>query len=314
MTAWKEKIEAIIHQQYDDAKEIKLRLQELLLEQEQEPLMHFKQLYEVENNMKRWMTGLNDKVIFIGFDIIDRFLGGFGKGEITVIAGRPGMGSSRMMHHIILHCAEKHRCLLLNFENAPEKTWFDLLSYQLDKDYDILTNHNGSNEIFTEAFRQKHAQKIANISIGENYLPDLDAFERQLKAYIQANHVEVLGIDKVQLMCNNNKFRQRNQVLSKVMLLLNRVAKECQVCIFLISEVDRNVERRDFKVPHLTDLSDSNAIHEYADKVLFLYRRDYYAIYDVDCEKEDNLIEVHLAKNKYGSCFRFVLKFYPVLK
>lgn len=312
MTAWKEKIQSIIAQEDLNVSEIKSQLKDLVIEEK--TVLKFKKLHEVQEKMQRWMPGNKENTILIGFQDMDKVLGGFAKGEITVIAGRPGMGSSRMLHHIILHCAEKHRCLLINLQNAAEKTWFDLLSYQLNIDQNQLTREDEREEIFTKAFRQKHAHKIANISIGERFSLERDEFEKQLRSYIIEHQIEVLGIDKIQLLGILKEFKHRNHELSQVMLMLKRVAEELNVCIFMISALSRTVERRAIKVPVMQDLSDSNAIEEYADKVLLLYRPEYYSINDDLNPEDENMMEVHVAKNRYGSCEIFSLYFLPVLK
>jgi replicative DNA helicase len=314
MTAWKEKIQSIIAQEDLEVSEIKSQLQQLIVVKN--PVLKVKTLNDVRDKLLRCMPGQEDNLISIGFKELEQTSGGFSKGEITVIAGRPGMGSSRMLNHIILQCAEKHKCLVINLQHASEKTWLELLTYQLDKDYN-LSSRNGDllKEIFTDEFQQKHEKVTANISVCDRVSLDIDEFETQLRAQIKTNEIEVLCIDKVQNLGRNSEFRQRNHELTIVMRMLKRIAEELNICIFLNSSVSRSVERRHVKIPTLTDLSESNAIEEYADKVLLLYRPQYYETgNEFYNDKNDNIMEVHVAKNRHGITYVSFMHFMPVFQ
>ncbi|MCX7759330.1 MAG: DnaB-like helicase C-terminal domain-containing protein, partial [bacterium] len=121
-------------------------------------------------------------------------------------------------------------------------------------------------------------------------------------------------IDYLQLIKGENRQDSRVQELSEISRSLKALAKELNVPVIALSQLSREVEKRNDKRPLLSDLRESGAIEQEADVVMFLYRDDYY---NKDSKKA-NLTEVILAKQRNGptgSIFlyfaRDILKFFP---
>ncbi len=98
------------------------------------------------------------------------------------------------------------------------------------------------------------------------------------RTLVKENKVEVIFIDYVQLILNYNRRHNREMELASVARELKKLAKELNVCVVVTSQLSRQVENRPggSKRPQLSDLRESGAIEQDADKVIFLYRAEYY--------------------------------------
>jgi replicative DNA helicase len=124
----------------------------------------------------------------------------------------------------------------------------------------------------------------------------------QLKEYykmlVEQNGVEVIFLDYIQLF-SDSRNRNREQEIASFMRNIKEIAKELNVCIFLASQLSRSVETRGGeKRPILSDLRESGAIEEFADKVFFIYRPEYYGLLiNEEGESTINQVELIIAKN-----------------
>ena len=119
---------------------------------------------------------------------------------------------------------------------------------------------------------------------------------------VAQHNIEVVFLDYIQLF-SDWRSRNREQEISGFMRTIKELAKELNLCIFLASQLSRSVEMRGGdKRPILSDLRESGAIEEFADKVFFIYRPDYYGIYlNEEGESTINRVEIIIAKNNlYG--------------
>ena len=151
--------------------------------------------------------------------------------------------------------------------------------------------------------------------------PSLSIFELRTKArrLVREHQVEIIIIDYLQLMnASGMKFGSREQEVSMISRSLKQLAKELNIPIIALSQLNRSVESRqtgDGKRPQLSDLRESGAIEQDADIVCFIHRPEYYAKSDQDASGNDirGLAEFIVAKHRSGSVddikMRFKAKF-----
>ena len=147
--------------------------------------------------------------------------------------------------------------------------------------------------------------KLASAPIFLDDQAALNIFELRAKArrLKQKHDIQLIIIDYLQLMqADINKGGNREQEISKISRDLKSLAKELEIPIIALSQLNRSVEsRKESKVPQLSDLRESGAIEQDADMVMFLYRPEYYGINN---DEMGNPIEgethVHIAKNRSG--------------
>ena len=128
---------------------------------------------------------------------------------------------------------------------------------------------------------------------GGNTLLEIKAKSRRLKAELKG--LDLIIIDYLQIIPTRKRTENRNQELSEMTRNLKLLAKDLNVPVVCLSQINRAVESRDDKRPRLSDLRDSGAIEQDADVVMFIYREGYYK---KQADQQDT--EIIIAKNRHG--------------
>lgn len=217
-----------------------------------------------------------------GFDGINFYTQGFQKGEITIVAARPSVGKTALALNFAFKIATRKGVpvAIFSLEMASELLVKRLIAAESHVPLNKINSGNLQGQD-----RAKVAQAIKTLSNAPIYiddsanirLMDIIAKSRQL----QAKHpdlglivVDYLGLVTTGSTSKGNDSRQEE--VRKISLALKGLAKDLRVPIVLISQLSRDVEKRDSKKPMLSDLRDSGSIEQDADVVMLLYRDDYY--------------------------------------
>ncbi len=122
--------------------------------------------------------------------------------------------------------------------------------------------------------------------------------------------IQFLIIDDLQSLANSdNKLKSRDMEIFEFLSGFKQIARECNIAMLMLSQVSRNLDNKGVdRIPQLYDLKASRYIEEMSDKVIFLYRYDYYQLTE-DEEGNDvtKIIEVFIAKNSSGISGKFYL-------
>ncbi|MGI6029502.1 MAG: replicative DNA helicase [Candidatus Heteroscillospira sp.] len=244
------------------------------------------------------------------YDLDDAIMG-LNKGDLILVAARPGMGKTSIALNIAMHVG-KHSgkaVAVFSLEMSKEQLVSRLLSGESLVDGQKL--HTG--ELNQEEWRRVTAAattlSAADIRVDDN--PTLSVADMNA----QCRRVENLGlvvIDYLQLMTSSGSSRtyaseSRTQVVSDISRMLKIMAKELNVPVICLSQLSRANESRQDKRPMLSDLRESGAIEQDADIVIGLYRDGYY-----NPEVENpNLAEAILLKNRHGSIGKIPLMWLP---
>ncbi len=248
---------------------------------------------------------LQNQIIKTGFEDYDEEFGGLLKGELTIIGGRPGMGKTQFVVNLCTNIASVGKPVayisleLSNFlvsnrfiGNLSKVSSRDLLKGDLKEQ---------------EEFNVKAAvTKLNNLSIYvyDQYQSSIFSILERCRQLVSEQKVEAIFIDYLQLITANSKRFNREAELALITRELKQLAKELNIVVVATSQLSRNVENRPggSKRPQLSDLRESGAIEQDADKVIFLYRPEYYGIeVDENNEPTKYVMEVIIAKNKSGS-------------
>jgi replicative DNA helicase len=152
-------------------------------------------------------------------------------------------------------------------------------------------------------------QRMNKLAQAPIFLDDqaaLNIFELRAKArrLKQKHDIQLIIIDYLQLMQGSvNNGGNREQEISKISRDLKQLAKELEIPIIALSQLNRSVEsRKESKVPQLSDLRESGAIEQDADMVMFLYRPEYYGINNDEMGQPiEGETHIHIAKHRNGS-------------
>ncbi|GAF80142.1 unnamed protein product, partial [marine sediment metagenome] len=127
---------------------------------------------------------------------------------------------------------------------------------------------------------------------------------------VAARGISVVVLDYIQIIGVDNPSQNRNNEIAAISRTLKMIALDCDVLVFVVSQLNRGVEARSNKRPAMSDLRDSGAVEQDADWILMLYRDDYYR---EKGETNDGLAEVHIAKARDGETGTVDMVFIPEL-
>ncbi len=241
-----------------------------------------------------------------GFTALDRITAGWQKSDLIVLAARPGMGKTAFVLSMARNIAVdfKKPVAFFSLEMASVQLVTRLISSESQLPADKLKKGNLENF----EWEQLNA-KIGGLVEAPLYIDDtpaLSIFELRAKCrrLVAQHKIELIIIDYIQLMSSGGDGKgNREQEISTISRSLKSLAKELNVPIITLSQLNRSVETRSgSKRPMLSDLRESGAIEQDADMVLFIYRPEYYKI---DQDEEGNsthgMAELIIAKHRNGA-------------
>ncbi len=236
------------------------------------------------------------------FHQLDQMTSGLQRGELIIVAGRPGMGKTSFALNIAENVALKNKLpvAVFSMEMTGEQLVQRLLSSVAMVDQGSIKRGDLSHDDMDKMFLAMNELRNAPIHIAETpgiNVIDLRARVRRLKDTL--GDLGLIVIDYVQIMSGlgNGRNTNRAQEIADISRSLKSLALELNVPIVLLSQLNREVESRQDKRPNIADLRESGALEQDADIILLLYRDSYY-----DKEsKKGNLSEINIAKNRSGS-------------
>lgn len=243
---------------------------------------------------------------------LDQYTSGLQRGELVIVAGRPGMGKTSFALNIAENVALKNKqaVAVFSLEMPAIQLVQRLLSSSAKVDNSAMKKGYLSHEELERVTVAVTQLRDAPVHIAETSginVIDLRARARRLRDKV--GKLGLIVIDYVQIMSglNSGSNSNRAQEIAEISRSLKTLALELDVPIILLSQLNRDVESRTDKRPNIADLRESGALEQDADIILLLYRDDYYNRED---SKEKNIAEVNIAKNRSGSTGMFKLYFH----
>jgi replicative DNA helicase len=149
--------------------------------------------------------------------------------------------------------------------------------------------------------------EVMQLSICETTFDSMFALKSYCEKRVKEKGIRVIAIDYLQMLSSKRYRHNRELEVSYISRTLKKIAKDLNICMIVTSQLSRSVETRGGdKRPQLSDLRESGAIEQDADKVIFVYRPDYYGITtDEDGNSTQGLLELLMVKNRTGKIDRF---------
>lgn len=232
-----------------------------------------------------------------GYAELDALLLGLNKGDLIILAARPGMGKTGLALNIAYNTAAAgFSPAIFSLEMAKEQLVNRLLSRVTHIDGQRL--RLGDIKTEDEWHRlMDGAGRLSSMGIEIDDTPGITIPElRQRAMYMQAKRLDLVVVDYLQLMQGSGRTENRQQEVSAISRGLKTLARELNVPVLVISQLSRALEARSDKRPILSDLRESGSIEQEADVVLFIYREDQY----VDGSDRPNVADVIIAKHRNG--------------
>jgi len=239
-----------------------------------------------------------------GFTDLDSLLAGLQKSDLLILAARPSVGKTTFALDIARNVAVKNKTPvgIFSLEMSKEQLVDRMLCAEANVDlWKMRTGRLSDREEDDDFPRIGHA--IGILSEAPVFIDDFagaNIMEIRTKARrLQMEHnLGLIVIDYLQLMEGRVRTDNRVQEISEISRGLKQIAKELNVPILALSQLNRSVENRTPPIPKLADLRESGSIEQDADIVMFIYRE---AVYKKDLELDRrNLAEIHIAKHRNG--------------
>jgi replicative DNA helicase len=248
-----------------------------------------------------------------GFTRLDRLTSGWQKSELIIVAARPSMGKTAFALSMARNMAIDHGKRVAIF--SCEMSSIQLVNRLIISETDIPGDKIRNGRLNEEEWKQldTRIKKLVQAPIFIDDTPAISIFELRAKCRrLMAQHkLDIVIVDYLQLMSGPENAGSREQEVSNISRSLKSIAKELNVPIIALSQLNRSVEMRGgTKRPLLSDLRESGAIEQDADMVVFIHRQEKFGIPTFeDGSSTRGIAEIILAKNRNGPVDDIRLRF-----
>ncbi len=248
--------------------------------------------------------------ILSGFIDFDYLSNGFRPGELIIIASRPSMGKTALALNMASYISMNQNIAsaFFSLEMGCEQLTQRLISTESKINLTHLRNGKISQH---ESLKLELAcKKLTNtdLFIDESHTLNIITLREKCRRLIRKNNIKLIFIDYLQLMSSIIKYDNKATEVGEISKGLKTIAREFNIPVIALSQLNRSVESRTDKIPMMSDLRDSGAIEQDADIITFLYRQEYY-LRDKTPKDKIGITKIIIAKNRNGPTGSLELKF-----
>ena len=230
-----------------------------------------------------------------GFADLDNLTNGLHPGQMIIVAARPGIGKSTLALDIARHAAVKHHKTAVIFSLEMSKTEITMRLLSAEAGIRLSQMRSGT---MNEQDWQKIVRRMTEISDAPLFIddsPNMTMMEIRAKArrLKQRNDLKLIVVDYLQLMTSGKRVESRQQEVSEFSRQMKLLAKELEVPVIAISQLNRGPEQRTDKRPMLSDLRESGSLEQDADMVILVHRPDAWEADDPRAGEADLIIAKH---------------------
>ncbi len=248
--------------------------------------------------------------IATGFSKLDQMTSGLHSGELIIIAARPSMGKTAFSLNIAQHAAlrQKKTVAYFSVEMSKESVMMRLLASEAKINMGEIRNGK-----IPDSAWPKLVSAASTLSDAPLFIDDtsgISPFEIRARARrLKKQHgLDLIMIDYLQIMDLKQKVESRERAVSEISRTLKSIAKELQVPVVALAQLNRSVEGRSEKKPMLSDLRESGSIEQDADVIMMLFREGYY---DKQDDSKTDHAEIIIGKQRNGPTGHINLKWEP---
>ena len=250
-----------------------------------------------------------------GFTKLDRITAGWQPTDLIIIAARPSMGKTAFVLSMARNMAVDHNCgvAVFSLEMSSHQLVKRLIVSETEIDSEKIRVGNLDKDEWGQL--ETKIRRLTEAPVFIDDTPSISVFEFRTKCrrLVQQYGIRVAIIDYLQLMTWTNDTKgNREQEVSNISRSLKAIAKELNMPIIALSQLNREVEKRTGlknKRPQLADLRESGAIEQDADIVAFIHRPEYYGFTDDGENSLEGIAEIIIAKHRNGATGEIQLAF-----
>lgn len=235
--------------------------------------------------------------LLTGVADLDAMTGGLRGGQMEIIAARPGGGKSTLGLDFARSCSIRQglTSAIFSLEMSRDEIMERLYAAEAKVRLEDIRNGNLDDNAFVRLANATDRINTAPLVIDDSpnlTMSEIRAKSRRLK---QTHDLRLIIVDYLQLMTSGKRVESRQQEVSEFSRQLKLLAKELDVPVVAISQLNRAVEERSDKRPMMSDLRESGSLEQDSDMIMLLYRGDLY-----DPDDNPGEAELHLAKHRGG--------------
>lgn len=258
---------------------------------------------EMQANKKDELTGVPS-----GFADLDKITSGWQRTDLIILAARPAVGKTAFALNLVMNAAmhktQTTGVAFFSLEMSAGQLVKRMLSAVTDVPLGKITKGQLAEHEIVQIHQRMGKLSSANIFIDDQAALNIFELRAKCRRLKQKYNIGMVIIDYLQLMQGSvDKGGNREQEISKISRDLKGLAKELEIPIIALSQLNRGVESRKdgAKLPQLSDLRESGAIEQDADMVMFLYRPEYYSM---DKNPDGDVVPgetwINIAKHRNG--------------
>ncbi len=242
-----------------------------------------------------------------GFDDLDRKTGGLQGGELMVIAGRPSMGKTALALSVARnHAVDESGCVgFFSLEMTKRELVLRMLLSEAQVDNIRFQKGMLSDEDWKRLTRAATILEGARIYLDDSMAVTVSDISARARRLHREQNLTLLVVDYIQLIQGRQDQERREQQVADISRSLKLLAKDLDIPVIALSQLNRGPEARPDKRPQLADLRESGAIEQDADVVLFIYRDE---VYDED-SPDQGIAELIVGKQRNGPIGTVKLQF-----
>lgn len=254
--------------------------------------------------------------VMSGFPRLDSMTGGFRPGQLVIVAARPGQGKTSFAMQLALNAGDINASLVFSMEMSHDELGLRTLATLAEIDSKVFDDPKGvvfaamaSNEFVTippvvrmteaderKIFKAMQEGSKKNILIDDNADVSVSHIAAKARRVKRSSGLGILIIDYLSLVGSDSPDHgSRQEAVAKNSRAIKKLARKLNVAVVLLSQLNRESEKRTDKKPMLSDLRESGQVEQDADVVILLHRPEYY-----DPGDRPGLAEVIVAKNRNG--------------
>lgn len=218
------------------------------------------------------------------------------KGNLITVGSRTSMGKTAFCLDLAIKLASDYNIVYVNLEMSKIDLLYRILANISEINLQEISNYNNIIKGNPKYIKAVEKLKTLNLNILDCENNDYKTIINNIQELDEKKKQDIVIIDYLTLMKDNSINGNKNNEIEYIVNNLKLIAKKLNICIVIVSQLSREIEKREDKKPKLSDLRDSGGVEQASDVVLLLYRQDYYT-------KENSnpcIMEVFIAKNRQG--------------
>ncbi len=256
-------------------------------------LQHIQRRQEIHRSGEEVFTGYKTR-----YDDIDRIFEGFNDGHLTLIGARPGVGKTTFMVNLALRqlLINKIGVGIFSLEMTADQMAEKVLYTHADVSWDSARKGKITSEEYRELVVRSKELEGTSLLLDDKGRSDLNLILARAHHWKERYGVKMIFIDYVQLIKASGKFNNKYEEITHISQQLKIMAKELNLPIISLAQLNRSSEKTSEKIPQVADLRDSGSLEQDADQIFLLHSPSLY-----DKTDKPGIIQVFLRKNRFGA-------------